>query len=172
LSTLGALKEDRVTTSKGATWVPFHIYRAHFYAGFCAVEQHDYAYAKQALQTAVSLLPTHANPRMELAHVYIFSKELDLAVTEVEAAMALTEDPCEIARGLRKIGYVRFEQGAWDAAKAAYRESLRYEPNNDLALGELELLEEASQSGSRTGAAGAGFSYGKTIVSTCGPTKL
>jgi tetratricopeptide (TPR) repeat protein len=57
-------------------------------------------------------------------------------------AAADADDNCTLARAWRRRGYIRFEQQRWDEARAAYERSLEYQPGNELALTELELISQ------------------------------
>lgn len=46
------------------------------------------------------------------------------------------------AVALRGIGYIAFEREQWDTAEKAYRDSLKDEPGNQIALSELELIRQ------------------------------
>ena len=46
------------------------------------------------------------------------------------------------AVALRGIGYIEFDRQNWKAAEKAYKDSLRDEPGNQIALSELELIKQ------------------------------
>jgi tetratricopeptide (TPR) repeat protein len=46
------------------------------------------------------------------------------------------------AVALRGQGYVHIEQKRWDEATKAYKKSLKYEPDNDIAKNELQFISE------------------------------
>jgi len=78
--------------------------------------------------------------RLEFAHVLSQLRRFDETLDQVDAVLRLTEDPCVIARALRKRGYVQFERGELREAFKTFRKSQTYEPKSPVARNELQLL--------------------------------
>jgi len=142
LDILGMIGKQEELGKSGATWVPTLAYQFSYVAGFCAIERKDLGAAQKHLRMAVSLFPLSAQARSELAHLYIQQRKFYLAMAEVEAVLAMTDDPCDVARSLRKIGFIQFEQGKLRDAHATYSKSLEYEPGSQVALSELRVLRK------------------------------
>ncbi len=134
--------------TRGATWVSPKPYWLLFVAGFCAIEHEKYETAEQWLESAVAMAPQLDTARMELAHALVSRGKLDRADAILEVTIARSEDRCELARALRKRGYIRFEQRRLDDARIAYQRSLEYDPDSPIARSELALLrQEIEQQG-------------------------
>jgi tetratricopeptide (TPR) repeat protein len=127
--------------SRGAVWVSTRPAELAFLAGYCAVDVQDYALAEGFLARAVGLMPLDPGPKLELSQALIGQGKFDQADALVGEIMDSTDDPCRTAQALRKRGYIRFEQGLLEEARAAYRKSLEYDPNSPVARSELEVLD-------------------------------
>jgi len=141
LWSLAAIGGREPARSRGAIWVSMRPAVLAFMAGYCAVDVRDYALAEVLLGTAAALMPLDANPRMELAQALIGQAKLDQADALVTEIMGATSDPCATARAWRKRGFIRFEQGLLEEARAAYRKSLEFEPDSPLAKSELQAID-------------------------------
>ena len=137
---LSAARESPAHRARGATWVSPRAYWMFFLAGFCAIEQEDYAQAERWLESAVALSPENETGRGELTHALVFQRKFDRADAIVETTIATSQDRCDLARAWRRRGYIRFEQRRLDEARAAYVRSLEYDPDSPIARSELELL--------------------------------
>jgi len=130
--------------TEGIAWVSPRPALLSYFAGFCAVEAGDLESAERWLRSATTMLPFEHDVRQELIHVLVGTGRLDAADAEVDGILAAADadDNCTLARAWRRRGYIRFEQQRWDEARAAYERSLDYQPGNELALTELELISE------------------------------
>ncbi|MBL8223763.1 MAG: tetratricopeptide repeat protein [Chromatiales bacterium] len=127
-------------TSRGVVWVSTRPAELAFLAGYCAVDVQDYALAEGFLARSVALMPLDPGPKLELTQALIGQGKFDQADALVGEIMDSTDDPCRTAQALRKRGYIRFEQGLLEEARAAYRKSLEYDPTSPVARSELEVL--------------------------------
>lgn len=127
--------------SRGATWVNPRAAEVAFMSGYCAIELSDFDLAEEALTIAAGLQPANASIKSELAHAYLANGKLDEADRIVESMIEITDDRCDLGYAWRRRGYIRFEQGRLDEARAAYIKSLDYDPSSELARSELELLD-------------------------------
>lgn len=127
----------------GVTLVPSRVAGHAFLAGFCAIEAGDYQSAERFLETAVSLRPGDPGLRLELAHAQTFRRKFDAVLDQVTRVLHTSDDPCIIARALRRRGYIEFEQGELRKAFATYRKSQEYEPQSPIARNELAALRQA-----------------------------
>jgi hypothetical protein len=142
---LDALGTDGELSRTGATWVPPSIVDLLFVAGFCAIERVDLKAAQRYFEAASALDSYNASIRMELAHIRIQRREFGPAEEQIEFVLANSQDPCEIARALRKRGFIEFERGELSQAYATYTQSLDHEPGSELARRELGLLYETME---------------------------
>jgi tetratricopeptide (TPR) repeat protein len=127
--------------TQGMVWVSDRPGRLTYLAGFCAVEAENFLDAEWWLRMATALKPLDAGIQTELVHVLIFEKRFDDADALIDQVMSTAKDPCDLAGVWRRRGYIRFEQGKMEDARAAYVESLEFDPGNNLALGELQLID-------------------------------
>jgi hypothetical protein len=93
------------------------------------------------------MLPFAYDVRQELIHALVGPGQLDAADAELDEILEAAEHPCTLARAWRRRGYIRFEQQRWGEARDAYLRSREYEPDNELARSELELIREQVQPG-------------------------
>lgn len=118
--------------------------------GSAAVERHDYREALTWLDRGLALQPTERLVLTERIAALQGLRRWDDALKAADEALAsgdmlITLHPASLHR---KRGFSLVELGRLEEAKAAYEESLRTEPDNATALGELEYIR-----GLRRGAA-------------------
>jgi len=139
--TLSRIRQMEPYRTKGVTWVSYRPAALAFMTGFCAVDVHDYARAERFLTAAVGMMPLNAMPKLELTQALIAQRKLEQADALVQLVIDTEQDKCEIAHAWRKRGYIRFEQGALEEARSAYKRSLELDPFSQVAISELQLLE-------------------------------
>ena len=115
-----------------------------FVVGWIEFENEDfqsahYAYAKGLLndpnyhslimEDTLTLAALHRNPE---------------ALGQLDAYLARNPDlpDAQMANALRKRGYVLVELERWDEAETAYKDSLKLEPEDETAQGELEYIAQ------------------------------
>jgi hypothetical protein len=138
-----AARRDPVNRGKAFTWVSDRVAYLAFFDGFCAVEGHDWPTAIAVLGRAADLDPGHPEKRLELALALTSARRNAEALAQVDRALAATDDPCTVALGWRRRGYILFETGDLPAARAAYQKSLTYEPDSAVAQDELTTIAAA-----------------------------
>ncbi len=129
----------------GATQVPPSLVDLLFIGGYCATERVDLKAAQRYFEDASSLDPFNASVRLELAHVLIQKRKFEPAEEQIEIVLANSQDPCMIARALRKRGFIEFERGELIQAYTTYTESLDHEPGSELARSELSLIYQTME---------------------------
>jgi tetratricopeptide (TPR) repeat protein len=128
--------------ARGVTWVSARVGHLASLDGFCAVERKDWPEAVRVLTRAVSLRPDNAGQRLELALALTAVNRPNDALALVTRAMTLTSDGCVVGMAFRRRGYILIEIGALDAAEDAYKTSLKYDPDNQIARSELAHIAD------------------------------
>lgn len=110
--------------------------------GSAAVERHDYREAITWLDRGLALQPLERLVLTERIAALHGLERWDEALKAADAALAsgdvlIVTHPASL---LRKRGFSLVELGRLDEAQAAYEESLKTEPDNAAALGELEYI--------------------------------
>jgi tetratricopeptide (TPR) repeat protein len=135
------MAKNGIVPERGATWVISRPSWLAYMDAFCAVELKDPAGAEVSAREAVALRPTWPAAHQELITVLFMLKKTDDADKAIDAAMGLSSDRCDLAAMHRRRGYIRIDQGRLEEARDDYRKSLEYEPGNDIATRELELID-------------------------------
>jgi hypothetical protein len=149
-STLGfarqliAIKKDP-RYARGVTWVSERVAHLAMVDGFCAVEAKDWPRAGEVLARAAALDPSNPHTRLELGLALTSLRRFDDALAESDRVLSSTSDGCAVAKAWRQRGYILYEQGALDGARAAYEQSLVFDPGNRLAEQELRSIATARQ---------------------------
>jgi tetratricopeptide (TPR) repeat protein len=134
---LMAARGETVHKARGVTWVSPRVGHLAALDAFCAVERKDWPDAMRALTRAVSLLPDQPVLRLELALAVTAINRPDEALAQVTRTLQLTRNGCVVGMAFRRRGYILVEKGALEAAQEAYQTSLKYDPQNAIARGEL-----------------------------------
>lgn len=142
------------TANKSIRWIGNAYPRAYFYLGFLRVKQEQFGQAIEFLDKGASLEPTNPNFSLEKAMALAHSgqKQEALALYDQVALTGIGPyvSPREVAMALRGRGSVLIEMGYLDYAEAAFKLSLRLEPENKIALNELLYIDQLRQGGSTT----------------------
>lgn len=125
---------------RGVTLVSPKVGLLLFVAGFCAAEARHPDEAARHMRRAVAVDPTNVDFRGELSFALIGLKRLDEAEREVDAGLSLANTDCDRAFFWRKRGYILIDRGNLADAYRAYAESLKFDPNSDIAHKELSLI--------------------------------
>jgi len=134
------LKKDVIVLDD--TWAT-----AYFLKGFALIDLNRSDEAKEPFDKALELSPMNAQFRAERGEWYKSRKDWANAFSDFEAASSAAEfSPENVkntdkARALRGMGFVRIEQGQLDEAEKLFHQSLKLEPGNQGALGELEYIK-------------------------------
>jgi tetratricopeptide (TPR) repeat protein len=140
-----AARRDPRNRGRGFTWVSDRVAYLAFFDGFCAVEHQEWPAATAALTRAADLDPGHPEKRLELALALTSAGRNAEALLEVDRALSATDDPCVVALGWRRRGYILYEAGELAGARTAYQKSLSYEPDSAVAQDELTTITAALQ---------------------------
>ena len=104
--------------------------------------------AKDVLERLLPMAPYNSQYKSELAHVLsMLGQPLrSLSLYREAESNAEFDGKDEQAHwhavALRGQGYALVELGRWDEAEAAYRKSLTFEPDSQLAKGELGFIRD------------------------------
>jgi tetratricopeptide (TPR) repeat protein len=119
-----------------------------FSQAYMLVESKRMPEARDVLERLLPMAPFNSAYKSELAHVLSMLgqplRSLSL-YREAEANAEFDgkdEQAHQRAVALRGQGYALVELGRWDEAEAAYRKSLTYEPDSQLAKGELAFIRD------------------------------
>jgi tetratricopeptide (TPR) repeat protein len=82
----------------------------------------------------------------EQAFAYNMLKRWDDSLAAADAGLKASQNDRDKSRSQRNRGFALVELHRLDDAEAAYKESLRLEPNNPRALGELQFIAKARAS--------------------------
>jgi len=130
-------------------WVLNAYPRAYYLLGCLSVQQKNYDEAIKYLEVGNSLEPNNPTILLETAVAYSalgdHEKALSLYERVPELGPLVTED--EKARALRGQGVHLIDLGQLEAAEEALRESLKYDPDNRIAHGELEYIADLRSGG-------------------------
>lgn len=123
--------------------------RAHYYLGFSYIKQGKANEAMHYLKKGLALEPDKPLLRMEYAKALSLSGDRLAALRECEVVIALGAEisPDMQAVALRGKGFHLIELARLDEAEAAFRESLKAEPKNKIALHELEYIQHLRNGG-------------------------
>lgn len=121
---------------------------ALFLKGFALAELDRKAEALTTLEALTRLAPMHAHYWVELGAAYRAAGQLDAAHKAYQQAIdnfQWVEDHTSAtlmrAAARRGIGYVLIEKGDLDGAEAAYRASLKDDPDSAIAKSELDYIK-------------------------------
>ena len=121
---------------------------ALFLKGFALAELDRKAEALTTLEALTRLAPMHAHYWVELGAAYRAAGQLDAAhkayqqaIDNVQWVEDHTSATLMRAAARRGIGYVLIEKGDLDGAEAAYRASLKDDPDSAIAKSELDYIK-------------------------------
>lgn len=141
--------QERGTANKNITWIGNAYPRAHYYMGFLCVKRKQFDRAIEFLDKGQRLEPTNPMFALEKAQALVHSgrhaESLALYGSVREIGPFVSARNVAVAR--RGRGFVLIEMGDLDAAEVAFRESLEIEPNNSVALNELQYINHLRRGG-------------------------
>ncbi len=113
-----------------------------FVVGWIEYEGEDYASAHDVYAKGLLNDPNYNSLIMEDTLTLAALHRSPEALTQLDAYLARNPDlPDELmANAQRKRGYVLVELERWDEAEAAYKESLKLDPEDETSQGELEYI--------------------------------
>jgi tetratricopeptide (TPR) repeat protein len=119
---------------------------ALFMQAYSQVEAKRLDLAVEPLEEAVELAPYNAKYANEYGFVLSRLGRLDAGMEAYRQALDATKlgdgDDRNAAVAWRGIGWIHSDRKEWDAAEEALRESLKIEPENAIALGELDYIAQ------------------------------
>ena len=140
LAALALAQASGAARGRAVTWVSPKAADLSFLVGFCETERNQPAASVEPLETAVRLQPLTPMWHLELVMGLTAVKRFEDAKREIQAAIALTDDDCVLGAAWRKQGFLEIETGELEQAELSYKKSLEYEPGNEIARSELNLI--------------------------------
>ena len=124
-------------------WIPNTYPRAFYFIGFLYMQIKDFPKAIAAFIEGQRLDPGHPMFHLEKAQAYYQMGAFDKALSEYEMVKGVGPRVSEgrYAAALRGRGIVHIETGDLDSAEALLKESLEYDPGNNIALHELGYID-------------------------------
>jgi len=136
----------RKTTKKEVAWVDIAYARAYHMKAFILTNLKRIKEAVAILTMESELAPTKANVHIELGyianHTGCFTEALGHYVKALKLAKTFKSQIPQKGAALRGMGFALIEQGKLDEAEKKYKESLKADPDNKLALSELEYIKK------------------------------
>jgi tetratricopeptide (TPR) repeat protein len=144
------------------TWLPNAYPRAHYYLGYLAVKRGRNLDAVRWLDAGQALEPRSAHFRLEKAQALGGLQRRKEALALFDEVLAMGDEvPAPLrAVAMRGRGFQLIEFGRLEEAESIFKESLRLDPENRVALNELKYIREV-----REGRAHGGIE----LVETKGP---
>lgn len=119
---------------------------ALYMEGYSRVEAKQLALAVEPLKHALEQAPFNAQYANEYGFVLSRLGRLDEGMAAYRQALDAPrlgdENPRHAAVAWRGIGWIHSDRREWDEAEQALRESLKIEPDNAIALGELDYIAQ------------------------------
>jgi tetratricopeptide (TPR) repeat protein len=120
---------------------------AYYIKSYALVEQGSLAEARQSLAKAIELAPFNSFYLCEMGHIYQAEKNWTEALKTFELAEQYTRDftpedvkGLHLARSLRGQGYTLIALGKLNEAETKYRECLKLDARDQMALDELKYI--------------------------------
>lgn len=132
-------------------WVNCVYPRAFYYLGFLNVKLQRFDKALDFLKLGQALDPINPNFKCEMGQALVGLRRLDEALACYDSVPAVNEDVTAhaFAMATRGRGFVLIEMEKLDEAERAFQASLELEPNNPVALNELEYIAQLREGGPR-----------------------
>ncbi len=136
------VRPDGQRMKREVSWIPAIYPPAYYYLAHIDNEEGKYESAIAHLETCLKLEPDQPACFCEMAVAYSgmgdHEKALSFYDKGIQARPHITSK--DRARALRGKGFALIDLGELDLAKKSLLESLRYEPNSEIALNELMLI--------------------------------
>ncbi|HLW65713.1 MAG TPA: tetratricopeptide repeat protein [Gemmataceae bacterium] len=130
-------------------WLDYAYGEALHYKTFVAAERKQYADALEYSRVEIEYRPLATNALTEQGFILNRLGRLQEGLESYEQAVKLAEqfasNQSQHGVALRGVGATLIDLGRLDEAKAAYEQSLKVEPNNKLALSELEYIRKLKE---------------------------
>jgi tetratricopeptide (TPR) repeat protein len=168
-------RQENAKEQRKVTWRANAYPRAWHYRGFLAVKQQRPADAMAFLDRALQLQPRHPVPRLEKARACAMMGDHAAAITLYDEVLALWDEIHGRIRAvaLRGRGVQLIDLKRLDEAERVLRDSLKLEPNSEVALNELEYIRELRAGGQAQGTESVATTVsGPLACSLCGSENL
>ena len=138
------LYDELYKPEKEVKLMPEDFGKIYFMYGSLLMELKDFDRAPLALAKAVSINPVNAYSTLEYSEIYKLKKNWPEYLSLVKRALKQAYDKDIIARCYRNLGYYYGEKKQWEIAIALYFLSMSFDPDSEIANGELFLIGKAS----------------------------
>jgi len=134
---------------KSITWIGNAYPRAHYYMGFICIKRKQFDRAIEFLDKGQTLEPTNPKFIFEKAQALVHSGRKNEALALYDQVMEIGPhiNAHDLAVSRRGRGFVLIEMNDLENAEAAFRSSLELEPDNQVALHELQYIHHLRQGG-------------------------
>jgi len=126
-------------------WLDWSYRQAYFLKAFIATELNDHEKALRLLAKVKELSPGDPNAWCETGNIFNLTGRPEEALAQYRRAYSLSKDDVNrtdyAALALRGMGFAYIELGELEKAGDAYRESLKLNPGNRIAIKELIYLD-------------------------------
>jgi len=161
--------EKKVELKKKVYWLKSAYPRAFYYMGFLLVKVGVPEQALQLLDKGMLLEP-HPMFWLEKGRALGLLKRGEEAIASYQHVLdmpGLVQTKLK-AVAIRGIGFQLIEQGLLDAAEQTFQESLRLDPNNPVALNELQYIAQLRRTGKKNPPQLVASGSGKVVCAICG----
>jgi tetratricopeptide (TPR) repeat protein len=136
-------------TERSVRWVKNAYPRAYFYLGFIGVKTRQYKKALEYLEKGQALETTNPKFYFEKAQALVHSgeKEKALALYQAIHETGPHASARDLAIAQRGRGFALIELNRLDEAEEAFKASLEIEPDNSIAMGELQYITRLRKGG-------------------------
>jgi tetratricopeptide (TPR) repeat protein len=128
-----------------AVWIDWCYREALSRKAYILAERDDLPRALRYLELELKAAPYAAPPYAEAGYIFNRQGRYKEAASSFRKALEITDQfpSAHLSRpiALRGLGFALIEMGDLDAAESAFRESLEFEPDNELALNELKYIQ-------------------------------
>lgn len=138
---------QRFLTQSGLTnaiWLDWSYKQAYYFKAFVATELNEHEQALRLLDKVLLLSPDDVGALLEKGNIYNITGRPRSGLEQCRKAYDLVKDvdarKAMAARALRGMGYAYVELRRLQEAEDAYRDSLKLDPENRIALEELTFI--------------------------------
>ncbi|MCE9547426.1 MAG: tetratricopeptide repeat protein [Planctomycetia bacterium] len=145
-------RKDRGLADTNISWIGNAYPRAHYYLGFLCVKRKQFERAITFLDSGQSLEPTNPKFAFEKAQALVNSRRFKEALALYDRVTELTAHVTvrDLAIARRGRGFVLIEMNDLNNAEIAFKSSLEFEPENEIAMNELRYIQHLRKGGATT----------------------
>lgn len=126
---------------KNIYWLPLPVAVTYFLKAYILEEMNEIKGAMESLHKALEWNPIHGESYLELAYIYNnFLQEPEPALKFCVQGLENAFSPFVISRGYNYLGETLMNLGDFEGAEAAYHKALFYNPDDELAKEQLEVI--------------------------------